>query len=213
MSKSIFVLYTLAYVGIAALLAFIGGPDVLNGGREINTKPEVFNKVKRIDLKYNNLDIHPLMRNRLNFDIVTDKKIVHFQYYMPDESYKPLLVVLKKEKLIKNEEEFFSSLPFSLNEVELSFINTLEVIYSKEKLVYLAINKETILGNIPNIKKGIIICLGYFITILGWSGLLLLPIGAYFQIKDNEEHVTNIYVPNKLEGIKNFFKFFTKKIS
>lgn len=211
MSKSIFVLYMLAYVGIAALLAFIGGPDVLNGGREINTKPEVFNKVKRIDLKYNNLDIHPLMRNRLNFDIVTDKKIVHFQYYMPDESYKPLLVVLKKEKLIKNEEEFFSSLPFSLNEVELSFINTLEVIYSKEKLVYLAINKETILGNIPNIKKGIIICLGYFITILGWSGLLLLPIGAHFQIKDNEEHGTTIYVPNRLEGIKNFFKNFTKK--
>ncbi|AZJ35207.1 hypothetical protein [Tenacibaculum singaporense] len=211
MSKSNFILYTLAYVGIAALLAFIGGPDILNGGREINIKPEVFNKVKRIDLKYNNLDIHPLMRNRLNFDIVTDNKIVHFQYYIPDESYKPLLAVLKKEKLIKNEEDFFSSLPISLNEGELGFINTLEVIYSKEKLVYLAINKETILGSIPNVKKGIIICLGYIITILGWSGLLLLPIGAYFQIKDKEEHGTTIYVPNKLEGIKNFFKNFTKK--
>lgn len=211
MSKSNFILYTLAYVGIAALLAFIGGPDILNGGRAINTKTEVFNKVKRIDLKYNNLDIHPLMRNRLNFDIVTDNKIVHFQYYIPDESYKPLLVVLKKEKLIKNEEEFFSSLPISLNEIELRFINTLEVIYSKEKIVYLAVNKETILGSIPNVKKGIIICLGYFITILGWSGLLLLPIGAYFQIKDNEEHGTTIYVPNRLEGIKNFFKIFTKR--
>lgn len=211
MSKSNFILYTLAYVGIAALLAFIGGPDILNGGRAIKTKPEVFNKVKRIDLKYNNLDIHPLMRNRLNLDIVTNKKIVHFQYYIPDEKHKTLLGVLKKENLIKNEEEFFNSLPISFNTVELSFINTLEVIYNKEKLVYLAINKETILGSIPNVKKGIIICLGYFITILGWSGLLLLPIGAYFQIKDNEEHGTTIYVPNRLEGIKNFFKIFTKK--
>ena len=211
MGKNNFILYTIAYIGIAVLLTFKIGPNILNGGRAINTIPEKFIKTKGMYLEYHS-GLHPLLSKRyLNVKIKTEKEPIELQFFTPDEKYKPLLNILEENKLIENNEKFLTALPISFNERELNFINNLDVIYSKEKLIYIAINNKVIGGDIPYIRKGITIFIGYFVIIIGGLGLVLLPLGAYFQIKDNEEHGTKIYVPNRLEGVKSFFRIFTKK--
>lgn len=211
MGKNNFILYTIAYIGIAVLLIFKIGPNILNGGRAINIIPEKFIKTKGMYLEYHS-GLHPLLSKRyLNVKIKTEKEPIELQFFTPDEKYKPLLNILEENKLIENNEKFLTSLPISFNERELNFINNLDVIYSKEKLIYIAINNKVIGGDIPYIRKGITIFIGYFVIIIGGLGLVLLPMGAYFQIKENEEHGTKIYVPNRLEGIKNFFRVFMKK--
>ncbi|MDY0781349.1 hypothetical protein [Tenacibaculum sp. IB213877] len=120
--------------------------------------------------------------------------------------------MLKSNNLVSDTDSFLQTIPISFESNQLTSIKKLEVLYDKKgKIQFLSINDNVVKRSKPIIRKAFTVFLGYFLTIVSGIGLLLLPISAYYQIKDNKEHGTTIYVPNRLEGIKNFFKIFTKK--
>ncbi|EGV42803.1 hypothetical protein BZARG_2797 [Bizionia argentinensis JUB59] len=207
MSKVNFIIYTLIYMTIAVLLTFKIGPDIIKGGKSINTKPFQFTKVEKIDLWY-----HKVGEYYLNVKIIADSKPIEFQFYTPDKNYNPIANLLKSNYLISGENTFLETIPISFKANQLTFIKKVELLYDKKNSIqYLAINNNVIKGSKPTFRKAFTIFLGYLLTTISGLGLLMLPMGAYYQIKDNIRRGTTIYVPNSLDGIKNFLKLFTNK--
>ena len=207
MTKIKFLIYTFIYTAIGVLITFKAAPDIISSGKHIRVKPITYPYVEKIKFRY-----HKVGRQYLNTTIEGDFKTIHIQYYTPENKQEELLELLKKNKVIQNSSSFYTTIPVEFNKQDLSFIHKVSIIYTnKNEIQFLAFNNTTIKGSKSILRKYITLFLGYFLIAIGAIVLVLIPFGAYIQLKDYDKNGTELYVPNKLEGIKKFFYLFRKK--
>ncbi|MDO4228648.1 MAG: hypothetical protein Q4C98_02445 [Capnocytophaga sp.] len=235
-----FILYSLIYIVIAALVTFVMGRNILKTGKTINTTPREYTEVNKMDFWYYSFDT-----DYLNVSIIVADDTIKRQYFIPTGQENELLSLLQSEKIISTAEDFLKAIPkdfaprklqsisqtqeiqldngvklhtlqpevkpISLSKDQLRNLHSLEIIRdSNGDIQFLALNGKTLSGSKPIFRKYITIAIGYVVMIFGGLALVLMPFNIYFQVKDYYNEGKPFYIPNRWESFKKFFNLFRR---
>ncbi|AXT57091.1 hypothetical protein D1815_15550 [Aquimarina sp. AD1] len=235
MSENNFIISSLIYLAIAIWLTFSFGPSLIRKGKEINKNTLLIENLDKVSInlkvtkrkiifngkEYDSLPIVNSYKLKQNIDkkleliFYKDTLEIYSLLNSKSESYKKIIAFLEKNNVLQEKDltkksnlEIVGSKTDFIKHIEVSnkILNT-----NKKKIDYLKINNTIIKGRDKKLQSWAMILGGYITTIVSGVGLLLIPFSMYHQIKDHRESGTKMFIPNKLEGIKRFFRIFKNK--
>ncbi|MBP2834030.1 hypothetical protein J8281_17675 [Aquimarina sp. U1-2] len=210
MIENKFIITTIFYFLLAGMITFKLGPDIIIGGKSVGTATFEFSTIDSIALNFHNAN-----NNYLNLRIKKDTMSFLMQFYTPERDEKALMNLLYEYNIISNKQSYKNEIPKKITKKDLRFITSVKLILEDKNdlnssINFCSINDHKIKGHNVKFRRVITIILGYLLTISGLLGLIIIPISAYFQIKDyREEGVKPSGFPNRYEGINNFLKGFS----
>lgn len=118
-------MYSLMYMVIAGVVAFVMGLRILEAGKAIETSPKKYTEIEKINFWYYGFDTNYL---NVSFEVFDDK--INCQYFVPDGEQNKLLALLQTEGIIASPEAFLQTIPKAMDGAKhqaLSALKTIEV--------------------------------------------------------------------------------------
>lgn len=238
MKESRFMILTILYTAIAAVLAFKFGPDFIRKMDDVGITYE-FDQVSSIELKirkehevesfvfgnkvYDSLpakiayDTTSSKPKYIEVDILIDTLKLHLAYdaQNPSEKWTRFLNILNTKGLFDSTQNYMVQLPKKLYTEELKDLN-LKLVLSKardfdNRSNFVSINDTQIYGVNSRIRFFFGKAVAYFITVLSGLALLLIVLNGVIQFINHQRKGKDYYVPSWAEGIKELTQRLTKR--
>ena len=238
MSETKYILFTIIYIAIAVVFVLKLGPDMVKGSNNIDGSVLIFNRVSELEIKLRKQHdgsryklgdkVYDSIPFNIQFDTINKKYKYLFASFKMDtfflsfnfdlenqsKNFKNFLKVMDQSGLLIKE-DYMENLPITFENKQIHVLKEVKIVLEKKgdlknKNNYIAINNKKVQGYNINLRKKIALIISYTVWILSGISLVIISYGAYIQLKDHSKNGVKPYIPNRWEGIKNFFSLFSK---
>lgn len=238
MSETKFIVFTIIYALIAAIFTFKVAPDMLKASYEIDGSIIEFNRVSELEVKLRKQHegnsyklgdkVYDTIPFKIAFDTIRrkykyinvflkiDTLLLDFSFDIQKKSshMRNFLDAMDKAKLL-NKKNYIEQLPRVYKEEDLKAISNVKIVLEKKrdfsnKNNYVAINSKKVQGYNINLRKKASLTISYLVWILSSISLVIIPFGAYVQLKNYNKNGIQPYLPNRWDSVKDFFNLFSR---